>query len=139
MLETEEGRGALDACVAQVHFHPCQVRKLEAWEDQSLLKAFSLVSGGTRILTEVCVTCLQMCCMDFHVAVHSHFPEFLSSARSCSWLSLFSFLISMYFYKLKYFLQPFWRYHTLYQEILIYTSNECLTSEKYISIFLSPV
>lgn len=68
LLESEEGWEALDACVAQVHFHPCQVRKLEAWEDQSLLKAFSLVSGGTRILTEVCVTCLQVCCMDFHVA-----------------------------------------------------------------------
>lgn len=79
VLDTEEGSGALDAHVAQAECGPAHVLAppspslLERWGDRglgrfgNLLKAPSLGSAGTRILTEICFTCLHTCPLDFDV------------------------------------------------------------------------
>lgn len=90
----------------------------------SLFKASSLVSGWTGI----CFTCLQMCPMDVHVGWSGWWS---SPLHTGGWTSLQApvpaiyqklhlvscftvtqvFFVSTYFYK--YFLQPFWRHHSL--------------------------
>ena len=71
---------------------------------ENWFKVTSPVSGGTRIPTEICFTCLHVYLLDFHIGRtgwwpsplswvnfppnSSFFSEFLPATRSCNWLSL---------------------------------------------------
>lgn len=119
------------------------------------------VSGGTRITTEICFTCLQVCLLDFHIgrtgwwpsplhwvnfppnsSFFQNFCQLPEAATGC--LRNASFLISTYFYKWKCFPTtvlevPWW----IPREIWIYIYAECLTSEKWVNcvtlMFLSSI
>lgn len=66
VAEAESETPGPSACC--LHSYPCWTDKQEAWEEKSLPRAFSLVSGRSRILTEICFTHLQMYSMDFDFA-----------------------------------------------------------------------
>lgn len=142
-------------CAISIPFPVQQMTQIEAWEEKSF--AQGLFSGKWKIQDSN--RCLFRRSPDVpHERsrcwgwLSDPFPQawlrcfsppsclsgFLPSTKSCSGsLCNTSFLISVCFYKFKYFLQPFWRYHNLYWEILIYPLNGCLASEKWVFLFLN--
>lgn len=123
----------------------CASSTLPLWErqgDRSLgrfenwFKVPSPVSGGTRIPTEICFTCLHVYLLDFHIGRTGWWPSPLSwvnfppnssffqnfcqlPAAATGCLCNASFLISTYFYQWKCFPAPV--LEVLYQERFEFT------------------